>query len=125
MPIVISQQRQVLDLLKILNENGFIVTKIDDGGEEDEIHTGSTVYHDTQYQYILNHQVVDIVLAVDEAKVYITDIDTGCQNWLWCLWGNNPGELVADYAIPKNVDSAKKLDKVMDIYGDFYEVESE
>jgi len=117
----ISQRQQVLDLLNILRKYNFIVTKIDDGGDEDEIHIGSHRWMNVINYFASDDAIDDIIRSVDDCKVYIYDTENHCEVWLWALWGNSPGELIADWRVPESYNMGHKLDKAMCEYFDYYE----
>ena len=115
----ISCRDQVVDLLKILGNHNFFVTGIDDGGH---LHLGGNKNSELGFEHMLESEVIDVCLSVDECKVYVIDGDNLCPTWLYLVWGNDPGELVCDYMIPKDLSSKTKLDKATSEYFDYYDI---
>jgi len=98
-------------LLATLRQEGFTIVKGSNGGDSFRLDSFPT-----------EADFLEELLGCDEAYLFIRRNGTKdsvrepgkrvyCLYSLWLVLGNSPGELVADYGIPANLDDANALDK--------------
>lgn len=84
-------------LLKKLQQHGFTLVSVDDGGE---------THHLTGTNREQRQQAKAAICAVDESHLYV-DTSEGSRKWLFIVLGNEPEETVSDH-------SGSGLDEVID-----------
>ncbi len=101
-------------LLKRLIEAGITIVEVDNGEDE------------TKFDKVVFDRFVLECIACDEARLYIKLPGRDKTNWLYLVYGNNPGELVSDYSFPgDNKELAEKLDAVIKAHGDEWELKGQ
>jgi hypothetical protein len=80
-------------LLKTLQKHNVTILSVNNGDE------------DTNYADTTLGKFVDEMTACDEAHLYVQTPD-GKKHVLYLVYGNSPGELVADYSIAPELDAA-------------------
>lgn len=84
--------KEIKSLLRTLNKHGFDPVEVDDGEE-----------------YILTPTQLEaavVIANVDEARLYVKKRSTEKEFGLYIVLGNDPGELVADYHVDNDLDTA-------------------
>lgn len=75
-------------LIMALIDAGFTMVSADNG--EDELKVVSTTTIDA---------LIEALYACDESHLNVID-PAGNEQWLYLVYGNDPGELVCDYSMP-------------------------
>lgn len=92
-------------LLRALRAAGFTIVEGDNG--EDKFK-----FDGDEAKFIAN------LTACDESHLYVVD-PSGARRWLYLVYGNNPGELVSDYSLPR--EGTDYLDAVTTAHYDKWE----
>ena len=87
---------EVRSLIKSLKNNGFIIVSVNNGEEC------------VEYKEVKVTEFLEEVVATDEAVLKVKYNDKICS--LYLVYGNDPGELVADYT------DFEPLDEVIDLH---------
>ena len=73
-------------LIRAVRADGWVMTVVDDGGDEDEIIPVRT-----------EGEALEAIFAVDEAYLYFTR--SGERAWIRFVLGNEPEEVACDYTV--------------------------
>jgi len=80
-------------LLQTLLNHGLTIESVDNGEEE------------TNFNEVSLDTFIEETMACDEAHLYVRTPDDKSKV-LYLVYGNNPGELVADYSMCSEIDAA-------------------
>ena len=80
-------------LIQTLFKHGLTIESVDNGEEE------------TNFNEVSLDTFIEETMACDEAHLYVRTPDDKSKV-LYLVYGNNPGELVADYSVCPEIDAA-------------------
>jgi hypothetical protein len=94
MPKMNDWKPETKSLLEILQKHGLTIAHLNNGCDED-----------IDFDSVSLEEFIDECYACEESRLYVTN-NEGKLLGLYLVYGNDPGELVADYHVDPRIDSA-------------------